>query len=92
MNKLYEEMEQQLARERSELRAEEERKEKKIQREFEMMLQMKDAQMQVNLQMTSQSDYCSAGRKCNEIQIPFLYSKSIQILQKIIFQKCNWLL
>ena len=49
MNKLYEEMEQQLAKERSELRAEEERKEKKIQREFEMMLQMKDAQMQVTL-------------------------------------------
>ena len=40
-------MEQQLAKERSEIRAEEERKDKKIQREFEMMIQMKDAQMQV---------------------------------------------
>ena len=40
-------MEQQLAKERSELKAEEERKEKKIQREFEAMLQMKDSQMQV---------------------------------------------
>ena len=47
MNKLYEEMEQQLAKERSELRAEEERKEKKIQREFEILLQMKDCQIQV---------------------------------------------
>jgi hypothetical protein len=40
-------MEQQLAKERQEIRAEEERKEKRIQREFETMLQMKDAQMQV---------------------------------------------
>ncbi len=59
MNKLYEEMEQQLAKERSELRAEEERKEKKIQREFEMMLQMKDAQMQVMNLMTSQKGLLS---------------------------------
>jgi hypothetical protein len=44
---LYEEMEQQLAKERSELKAEEERKEKKLQREFETLIQMKDAQMQV---------------------------------------------
>jgi hypothetical protein len=42
-------MEQQLAKERSEIRAEEERKDKKIQREFEMMIQMKDAQMQVHI-------------------------------------------
>lgn len=46
---MYEEMEQQLAKERSEIRAEEERKDKKIQREFEMMIQMKDAQMQVHI-------------------------------------------
>jgi hypothetical protein len=46
---LYEEMEQQLAKERSEIRAEEERKDKKIQREFEMMIQMKDSQMQVHI-------------------------------------------
>ena len=48
MNKLYEEMEQQLAKERSEIKAEEERKEKKIQKEFEIMIQMKDSQMQVS--------------------------------------------
>ncbi len=46
---MYEEMEQQLAKERSEIRAEEERKDKKIQREFEMMIQIKDAQMQVHI-------------------------------------------